>query len=440
MLGTIARLRTGGAALALAVAIGGQALAGVTTELVSVGPGGVLPNGLSTLPSISADGSAVAFQSAASNLVTGDSNNQRDVFVRDRRAGTTTRVSVRGCAPRTKLCIQGDRASVGGAISAGGRYIAFESDATNLVSSDTNNKRDVFVRDLQTSTTTRVSLNAAGVQGNKESSGPSISADGRFVAFLSVATNLVPGGASGLGDVFIRDRQNGTTMLVSAHCTGGGFCTAANSYSLAPAISADGRFVAFRSYASNLVSGDTNNHPDVFVFDRTTHAIQRVSLGIGSQANGDSYEPQISADGRFVTFASFASNLVPGDSNGKTDVFIFDRQTTTTKRVSVITGGGQANDHSNYGTISTDGRFAAFESDATNLVTGDTNHRGDVFIRDRVLGLTTRASVSLIGTQGSGQSLFARISADGHVVAFASYADDLVIGGGTGIFVHTVSP
>ena len=209
-----------------------------------------------------------------------------------------------------------------GAISAGGRYVAFASDATNLVFSDTNNKRDVFVRDLQTSTTTRVSLNAAGVQGNKESSWPSISADGRFVAFLSIATNLVPGGASGLGDVFIRDRQNGTTMLVSAHCTGGGIPHAANSYSLAPAISADGRFVAFRSYASNLVSGDTNNHPDVFVFDRITHAIHRVSLGIGSQANSNSYEPQISADGHFVTFDSFASNLVAGDSNGKTDVFI----------------------------------------------------------------------------------------------------------------------
>ena len=301
------------AAAGILAAQAAPAQAHFITERVSVGSGGVQGNAESGDPSISADGRFVAFVSSASNLVPGDTNRRADVFVRDRRTGTTRRVSLGAGGA------QGNGDSSEPALSANGRFVAFYSEARNLVPGDTNGQADVFVRDRRTGTTRRVSLGSGGSQSNGASVQPALSADGRFVAFISDATNLVPGDTNGLTDVFVRDRQTGTTRRVSVGP--GGVQSDGNSQF--PALSADGRFVAFWSQATNLVPTDTNGTADVFVRDRQKGTTRRVSLGPGgAQGNDSSYDPAVSADGRFVAFSSDASNLVPGDTNGFTDVFV----------------------------------------------------------------------------------------------------------------------
>ena len=233
---------------------------------------------------------------------------------------------------------------------------------------------------LSAQVTELVSVATGGAQGNDTSTEASISADARFVAFWSDASNLVGGDTNGVEDVFVRDRQTGTTELVSV-ATGG---TQGNARSRYPSISSDGRFVVFWSDASNLVAGDTNGSADVFVRDRLSGTTERVSLAAGgAQGNADSLGPSISASGRFVAFWSLATNLVAGDTNAWNDVFVRDRQSATTERVSVATGGAQGDFNSYDPSISADGRFVAFESGATNLVAGDTNGSFDVFLRDR---------------------------------------------------------
>ncbi len=277
---------------------------------------------------------------------------------------------------------QGNDTSTEASISADARFVAFWSDASNLVGGDTNGVEDVFVRDRQTGTTELVSVATGGTQGNARSRYPSISSDGRFVAFWSDASNLVAGDTNGSADVFVRDRQTLTTVRVSV-ATGGAQGNA-NSLNAFSSISADGRFVAFESDATNLVAGDTNGSADVFVRDRLSGTTERVSLAAGgAQGNADSLGPSISASGRFVAFWSLATNLVAGDTNAWNDVFVRDRQSATTERVSVATGGAQGDFNSYDPSISADGRFVAFESGATNLVAGDTNGSFDVFLRDR---------------------------------------------------------
>src|SRR5437870_4266363 len=229
-----------------------------------------------------------------------------------------------------------------------------------------------------TATTERVSVASDGTQGNGASDGAAISGDGRFVAFRSSASNLVPGDTNGTFDVFVHDRQTGETVRASVASDG----AQGNGASNTPAISADGRFVAFTSSASNLVPGDTNSTDDVFVRDRQTRQTTRVSVASdGTQSNGLSLYQSISADGRFVAFPSAATNLVPGDTNAKADTFVHDRMTGATERVSVASDGTQGNGDSGVPAISADGRFVAFESDATNLVPVDTNSSRDVFVR-----------------------------------------------------------
>src|SRR5881409_3649136 len=322
-------------------------------------------------------------------------------------AQTTVRVSVASGGT------EGDDASLGSALSADGRFVAFDSAATDLVAGDTNGVSDVFVHDRQTGTTERVSVASGGAQGNGSSGligfafPPALSADGRFIAFVSFATNLVAGDTNAANDVFVHDRLTGTTERVSV-ASGG---TEGNDASLGFALSADGRFVAFESAATDLVAGDTNGVSDVFVHDRQTGRTERVSVASGgAQGNGNSgligfaFPPALSADGRFIAFVSFATNLVAGDTNGATDVFVHDRLTGTTERVSVASGGTEGNDASLGPALSADGRFVAFQSDATNLVAGDTNGATDVFVHDRQTGATERMSVASSGTQGNGFS------------------------------------
>ena len=393
-----------------------------STGRVSVATGGGQGTGGGYTPAVSADGRFVAFYSTATNLVSGDTNGLSDIFVHDRQTGTTERVSVASNGS------QADSASYAPAISADGRFVAFYSAATNLVSGDSNGKADVFVHDRQTGTTERVSVATGGAEATGVSLVPAISADGRFVAFHSDATNLVSGDTNGAYDVFVHDRQAGTTERVSV-ASGGTEATGGDS--AYPAISADGRFVAFYSYATDLVSGDTNANYDIFVHDRQSGTTERVSVatGGGQATGGDSYTPAISADGRFVAFASGATNLVGGDTNSSSDIFVHDRQTGTTERVSVATGGGQADGFSYNPAIGADGRFVAFDSFATNLVSGDTNAVPDVFVHDRQTGTTERVSVATGGGQATGgNSLHPAISAGGRFVAFDSLAANLVTG------------
>jgi Tol biopolymer transport system component len=278
------------------------------------------------------------------------------------------------------------------AISADGRFVAFESYATNLVAGDTNGISDVFLRDRKLQVTRRISVGAGGQQANGYDAYlyPAISAHGRFVAFNSGASNLVAGDTNNRFDVFVRDRKLQVTRRISVGAAG----QQAKGYCFSPAISAHGRFVAFNSGASNLVAGDTNHTFDVFVRDRKAQLTRRVSVGpAGQQSNDYSFDPAISADGRFVAFSSYASNLVAGDTNHRFDVFVRDRMLQVTRRVSVGPAGQQANDGSADPAISAHGRFVAFVSAASNLVPGDTNGFDDVFVRDRKLQLTRRVSV-----------------------------------------------
>jgi Tol biopolymer transport system component len=361
-----------------AIAIGASvpAWADGTIERVSLGPGGIEGNGRSNTPAVSARGRFVAFESDASNLVAGDNNGATDVFVRDRQAGTTRRVSV------STGGVEGNALSFEAAISASGRFAAFTSEASNLVSDGTTGVEDpdVFAHDLETGATERVSVSSGGVDGNAGSFDPALSATGRFVAFTSSATNLVPGDNNGLADVFVRDRQTGGTRRVSLGPGDAQILGGENTGE--PAISADGRVVAFASDATDLVRRDTNGAFDVFVRDLERGTTRRVSVGQnGAQGDGPSQGPAVSADGRVVAFFSDATNLVPGDNNGLVDVFVRDHLEGTTRRASDVRGDAEADDQSRDPAVSADGRVVAFGSAATNLVPGDTNGAFDVFVR-----------------------------------------------------------
>jgi Tol biopolymer transport system component len=400
------------------IPIAAQVPSGVTTR-VSVATGGTQANGWSGYPALSGDGRFVAFESDATNFTASDTNATGDIFVHDRDRMITTRVSV--TSEGTEANGWSSRVS----ISSDGRTVAFESYASNLVADDTNGRRDIFVHDLDTGATTRVSVATDGTEGNNNSNVPKISADGRYVAFASGASTLVPNDTNGAPDIFVHDRDTGVTTRVSVASNG----AQANSWSDRPAISADGRYVAFESSASNLVEGDTNVQVDMFVHDRVTGATTRVSVATGgAQSNGSSAQAAISADGQIVAFESSASNLVPGDTNGWDDVFVHNRGTGTTTRVSVATGGIQATTWSYQPAISGDGRFVVFDSLANNLVAGDTNGAEDIFVHDLNAGTTTRVSVATGGTQGNGDSTLPAMSADGRFVAFNSNANNLVAG------------
>jgi Tol biopolymer transport system component/Ca2+-binding RTX toxin-like protein len=388
-------------------------------ERVSVASDGAPGNDESIDPSISADGRFVTFTSAASNLVEGDTNASSDIFIYDRVTGLTERVSVASDG------MQGVSNSFNPSITADGRFVTFASFANNLVQEDTNGQGDIFVHDVVTGLTERVSLNSEGAQGNGASSAPSISADGRFVTFASSASNLVLGDTNARTDIFRHDRETGLTLFASLTSDG----AQGNGTSFAPSLTADGRFVAFESRATNLVLADNNSAYDVFVYDAESGLVEQVSLASdGAQGNGTSRSPSISTDGRFVTFTSDASNLVQGDTNASSDIFIHDRVTGLTERVSLASEGSQANSGSFSPSISADGRFVTFSSDASNLVQVDINTTGDIFIHDRVTGVTELISLADDGTQFIFRSSDPSISADGRFVTFSSSTSVLVPG------------
>lgn len=366
-------------------------------------------NGDSSSPSISQSGRYIAFESAASNLVPGDNNRANDVFIYNRLSGEIKRYSVGDNGEET------NNASIDPKISADGGGVVFASAATNLVDGDTNGCYDIFLKQCINGATYRV-MGAGGVQPNNHCYQP-VPGNNRQVAFYSPATNLVAGDANGCSDVFVANVLVNSIERVSVSSAG----VEGNGASAYPAMTPDARYVAFVSAASNLVHGDTNRTIDVFVYDLEEHTIERVSLNNeGEQGNGNCWTPDISEDGRYVSFSSSSDNLVAGDSNGVVDVFVYDRQENTIVRASLSEHDMQANGESVNAKLSASGRYVVFESEATNLVSGDSNRVKDVFVRDLRGGRTTRLSQSELLSQADAACETPAISGNGLNVVFST--------------------
>ena len=425
-------------------------LAAQSVERTSLTDGGAEGDGASSFVSLSADGRWAAFQSSASNLVPGDTNhscgptgwgagttNCPDIFVRDLETGETTRVSEGADGT------QGTQQSIFPSISADGRFVVFQSYANGLVPGDTDGRADVFVRDRDADEDGVYDETGPGevaVELISESYGDlipsvasvlfgaSISADGRFVAF---AARLVGGtGPAGL-HLLVRDRQERTTEMITVDPVGDPLPVGGSLFFEGPAISADGRFVAFRYNGDQAVAGDSNGRSDIFVRDRVLQTTERVSVATdGSEANGDSIHFAVSGDGRFVAFSGWATNLVAGDTNNSRDIFVRDRLLETTDRISVSSYGEQGLRDSEEPQISRDGRYVVFRSAAEGLVPGTTHQRFQIFVHDRVTGMTARVSDTPAMTESVGGGFYIvrtpSISADGRSVLFNSDASDLV--------------
>ncbi|MFO1075566.1 MAG: hypothetical protein U1E17_23270 [Geminicoccaceae bacterium] len=410
----------GAIAVALALAMAAAAAQAGTTERVSVATGGGQALGLSFVQAISSDARFVLFLSLAANLVSGDTNRAIDAFLRDRQAGTTERVSL-GTGG-----VQGNGGILAAALSADGRFVAFASSASNLVAGDTNGWTDVFVRDRRSGAVERVSVTDAGAQGDFDSGARvAISADGRIVAFITRADNLVAG--EPLCVVVVRDRQTGRN-----ECAIRPLGPTPLSRSVSVALSADGRFVAFDSTAANLVPDDHNRSTDVFVRDRQRGITERVSVDTASaEHRGESRNVSISADGRMVAFASTAQ--LTAQESTQRNVFVRDRQAGTTVRVSQDSAGNAADRDSGAPAISPDGRFVAFDSQAGNLLPRATDHRWNIFLRDLQTGAIQRMSVGAGGLPTGGPSTKPVVASGGAAVAFTSNGPNLVPGDSNGV-------
>ena len=325
--------------------------------------------------------------------------------------------------------------SEGTAVDAGGVLTAYTSDALNLVSPPFQSFRDqIYLRDVRDVTSALISKGPDGKAGNRPSQpggfAPGISADGRFIAFSSQATNLVADDTNGVEDVFVAEVASGAIELISRGIDG-----PANGVSSFARLSGDGRYVVFQSRASNLVPDDGNGVTDVFLYDRVTHEMRRVSVGSdGSATDGPSITPTISDDGRYVAFASRATNLVaPAPSGAFEQIYVADWRTQSVQLASVNDQGQAANGISFLPDLTADGGQVAFKSEAFNLVPNDTNGEPDVFVRDLTANATQRVSVDDFGNQSNGLSGGPGISADGRFVAFISFASNFVPDDGNGL-------
>lgn len=397
-------------------------------ERVSVKFDGGQANSNSSGPATNADGSCVAFYTDATNLLPqgpdADTNGYRDVYLVDRDSHAIQRVSLSetGAQGNGPSQAQGFRP----AVDADCTCVAFSSDATNLVPDDTNGRTDVFVRDLASSpaSTLRASV-GDGVEANGASSFPSVSADCQVIAFQSNASNLVPSDTNLTSDIFVYNRGTGLTSRVSVGAGG----AQANGSSITPAISSNGRCVAFASAANNLLAGDTNGTMDVYVACDGVVTCRASVSSDGVEANDISFLPSLSADGSIVAFKSNASNLVADDRNTVADVFVHNCTSGETERVSVNSLGQESNDIAIPPSISGDGRFVAFGNFGSNLAPGQTTRgRSQIYVRDRMNGTTSLISTNPDGGPGNNSvpDVPPSISQDGNFVAFASLASDLV--------------
>ncbi|MCP3997784.1 MAG: hypothetical protein GY722_22385 [bacterium] len=408
-------------------------IAVVETALVSVTGGGVQGNDESLDPAISGDGSTIVFSSQASNLALGDSNGDSDIFAHEIASGTTTLISAATGGT------QGNFGSIDPAVSADGSVIAYFSAASNLIPSDTNDTFDVFVHDVAAGTTRLVSAATGGVQGNDFSQDPAISADGSTITFASASTNLVPGDTNGAWDVFMYDVATAATTRISVDSGG----IQGNDESGSAMINADGSIITYHSEATNLVAGDTNGQQDIFMYDVATATTTRISVADdGTQADAGCLFPSITADATTVVYQSTAGNLVAGDTNALHDIFMYDVAAATTTRVSVADDGTQGDGSSSAAAIAADGSTIAYRSAATNLVAGDTNGQPDVFAYDVATATTTRVSVATDGSEANGDNLWPAITANGGTIVYHSKASNLTAGDVNGfadVFVTTVN-
>ncbi|HEX5010677.1 MAG TPA: calcium-binding protein [Planctomycetota bacterium] len=323
--------------------------------------------------------------------------------------------------------------SINSSVSDDGRFVTFESDGSNLVPGDTNNHTDVFLHDRLLGTTTRLSVTADNMQVAKGGRLPVISGDGTKVVFISDSHVFATGDTNGAYDVIVRDVATGTNTVASVNSAG----STGDQSSFIAALSEDGRFVAFASSADNLVPGDDNGHQDVFVRDMQLGVTERVSVATdGTQGNGDSFDVVITPDGRFVAFSSAATNFAPGDFSLQLDVFVHDRLLGTTECVSTTPAGQVGNQDSFFSNMTPDGRYVTFMSRSNNLVPGDANGVGDVFLKDRLTGAIELISVGWQGQPVIEASDSPDISADARFVVFGSVADNLIPPGSGGVVDH----
>ncbi len=442
------------------------------TQLISLGIDGLPGNQFVSRGVIAGQGNIVVFDSTSSNLVSGDTNGVRDVFIADLALGTLERINGPGG-------VEPDGASSSPKVSADGRWVVFDSVASNLVAGDTEGFQDVFLHDRQTGVTTRLSEDALGAGGNGISMRPVISADGRFVVFESFADNLLPGLSGNVRRLFLHDRQLGQLSQVAVDAVNPvnaciasvgddvlfGFSSSthpllpasvtrsqvlvesfdasgtqtpvtrvislrnpplpmdvATGPSDEPAVSANGNFLAFRTGADNLIGisqvGIVRQVVRLNLATGQTELVSQTTSGTPGTWSQD--KPSISASGNRIAWHSRDGNLVANDSNGVDDVFVRDMQLGQTRRVSVDSAGVEANGASTDARISANGSSVAFQSSANNLVPGDTNGRRDVFVHELGTGITERVSISTAGAQSTGHSEFADISADGRFVVFQS--------------------
>ncbi|MEM8531288.1 MAG: cadherin-like domain-containing protein [Chloroflexota bacterium] len=420
------------------------------TTRISVDSNGTPGNDDSLNPDIGIDGEWIAFQSRATNLVADDTNNVDDIFVHNQVNNVTIRESVSTDETQANDGSFRPTLAVGYAESGSFDYISFESRATNLLSvgNDCDGGADlqVFRRSIgvQTIHYSRSAFFGPCEKANSDSFAPAIAADGTVV-FETSATNLIPGQDQNSNRDIYRVRSQTLSLVSMATDTN----EAANAPSSTPTISDNGSHVAFASTATNLVDDDTNDLVDIFV--RSDDQNVRVSVSSDDiEADRPSYTPALSFDGRYVAFASEATNLVDGDTNNDRDIFVRDRDTDvdgifdepgamSTTRISVASDGSQANGASFAPSISANGRYIAFESFASHLVDDDTNGVQDIFVHDQETGQTTRVSVAGDGTQANGSSSNAAISSHGDYVVFESNATNLVeddTNESTDVFVH----
>ncbi len=395
----------------------------VSTKRISTDSAGNQANGVSVFPFITPDTRYIVFVSNAYNL-TAKSNGIYNVYLKNTATGAVTLISSDSNGN------PGTHYSWNGAVSNNGRFVAFYSWATNF--GFNNTKYNVYLKNVQTGTLTMISTDAYGNEGNNHSYEdgfpPAISSDSRYVAFTSKATNLVPGDTNGKTDIFLKDIKTGALKIVSTNASG----RQANGSSGQPIMSANGRYLVFFSLASNLVKRDPNRKADIFIKNIQTGGITRVSTSSSNkQSNGFSSRPAISSNGRYITFASSASNLVSKDTNSSTDIFLKDRKTNKTILVSTNSKGqqttGKATTLNVVSSVSDNGRYVGFTSAAKNLVPADTNGYWDVFVKDTRKGHVWRVSTNVYGNQASGDhnswSGSPVLSSSGHYIAFiSSYA------------------
>ena len=396
---------------------------------------GTTGNGSSLFCTLSGNGRFVAFESDANNLVLNDQNGKRDIFVFDRDDMSFDRVSI------DSMGVAADDSSQRLAISENGRWVAFSSQATNLVTGDTNGRRDIFVHDRITGDTERVSIGTgeSGPEGDLDSSACDISDDGRFVVFATSATTFSGFDTNGVADIYVRDRLLHLTTRVSLK-TGGAQGDAGSSD---PRISGDGRYITFSSDATNLVDGDIQGEEDVFLHDRMENTTIRISENAaGEGGNARNSSPEISADGGVVGFISFADNLADDDENERGDLYLYEVETRFLTRVNNDVGGAEPNNSvSGRCSFSREGRFVGISSRATNLTETDENGQVDVFVFDRMRERTFLISETAEGSTGNSDSQFASLSDDGKLIAFGSSSSNLIPGdlnGVTDIFVAAV--